>query len=138
MSPVKLLIGLGLVVLVAFVGTYVGDSGGPNPETPTDVDWDFETEDGEIHLTHRSGPSVPRESLIIRITRDGTEDELVTDLGSSADRWVLDPFGDGTVTRGDTLVVAEPDDHDASIRLVWRGPTHDSTLASYGYSSAGD
>lgn len=138
MSPVKLLIGLGLVVVVAFVGTYVGDSGGPNPETPTDVDWDFETEDGEIHIAHRGGPSVSRESLIIRITRDGTEDELVTDLGSSGDRWVLDPFGDGTVTRGDTLVVAEPDDHDASIRLVWRGPTHDSTLASYGYSSAGD
>lgn len=131
MAPAKFLLGLGLIVVVAFVGTYVGVSGGPNPETPHSVDWAFENDGGEVLLTHNGGMDVQRASLFLTIERNESDDERISDLGTSDHRWVVSAFSDDTVTVGDTLVLAEPVRRDTVIYLHWNGSDGTSILDSY-------
>jgi hypothetical protein len=131
MSPAKVLLGLGFIVVVAFVGTYIGAPGGPNPETPHSVDWEFETADGEVRLTHNGGMDVPRSSLFLTIEHPEREDARISDLGNSTSRWVVSSFSNKIITEGDTLVLAEPERQDTVIYLYWNGSDGTSILASY-------
>jgi hypothetical protein len=136
MPPAKILLGLGLIVGIAFVGTYVGDSGGPNRETPHSVDWEFETQDGEVLLTHNGGMPVPRGALFLTIDGPNSDDEEISDLGTNEHRWVGSPFSDEPITNGDTLVLVEPERRYTVIYLHLSGSDGTSNLAAYNSSSS--
>jgi hypothetical protein len=134
MSPAKVLLGLGFMLVVVFVGTYVGLPGGQTPETPHTVDWVFGTDDGEVLLTHNGGMDVPRDSLFLTIERTESDDERISDLGTRDHRRIVSAFSDDTVTKGETLILAEPEREIQSIYLHWNGSDGTSILASYDLS----
>lgn len=130
MAPSRLLLGLLFVVGAALVGTYVDV---PSDSEQPDAEWDAETDDGEILLVHRGGEDVPRDALVLVIRDSGSVDERITDLGSADHPRVRQPFGDETVTRGDSLRLAAPADRSTTVVLQLDGPNLDSTLFSYEY-----
>lgn len=133
MSPSKLILGLLFIVGTALVGTYIDN---PSDADQSDVEWDAETDDGEILLIHRGGEDVPRESLILVIRENGSVDERITDLSNADHPRDIHPFSDETVSRGDSIRVAAPATQRTTVVLQWDGPNLNSTLFSYEYTAA--
>lgn len=133
MAPSKLILSLLFIIGIALVGTYTNE---PSDSEQPDVEWDAETDDGEILLLHRGGEDVPRDALVLVIRENGSVDERITDLATPDHPRVIQPFGDGTVTSGDSLHVAVSTDPSTTVVLQWDGPTLDSTLLSYEYGAA--
>lgn len=133
MPPSRLILGLLLIVVTALVGTYIDD---PSDTEQPDVEWDAETDEGEIQFIHRGGEDVSRDALVVVIRDNDSVDERITNLASADHPRVIHPFSDETVSRGDSLHVAAPANQNTIVVLQWDGPTIDSTLVSYEFAAA--
>jgi FlaG/FlaF family flagellin (archaellin) len=104
---------LGAVVVVAaVVGAFVLGVGDPATTESPQVQFEFETTDGGVAITHAGGDTVRASNL--RVVVDGT-----------AQAWP----GQGDVTAGDRVTVAARSG--STVRVVWDGAEGSATLGVY-------
>lgn len=125
-----------VILLVVFVGgtvavaIFVAPSDTARPASPV-AEWRWDTSAETISLSHEGGDSVERASLTIRYGENLTE--TIPHLGAEDDDRISAPFGDTTVSKGDTLVLHRDSIDGGTIVLWWEEPDgpHSATLAQY-------
>lgn len=132
-STVKWSVLGGLFVLSVIVAAVaVGPHDVARADRPY-ADWSWgTTADGDVVLTHDGGEAIPRETVqVLGSALDGP----ITDLGDGSEERLVHPFGDGTISRGDTLVIDADSLEEGDVVLYWQEPdgNQSATLAYLDY-----
>ena len=100
------------------------------PASPV-AEWEWDTSAETISLSHEGGDTVDRASLTIKYGENLTE--TIPNLGAEDDDRISHPFGDTTVSQGDTLVLHRDSIDGGTIALWWEKPDgpDSATLAQY-------
>lgn len=120
---VILLLALTTVIATTIASVVFGM--GLFPTTIHMVDWEFETTESTIVITHASGPNL-----------DGTQVE-VTGVGIPEPE-TLASIGPATWSPGTQAEIPVDIDHNTSVNLIWKAPTGERILLSRWSPPPGD
>lgn len=107
------------VILAAVIGAFVFGLGGQQQQPPQ-ADFDFDSENGDITISHNSGDALIRSNIDVIIDGSAVGESALSSAGSD-DRYTAgEVIYSGSVERG------------TEIRIIWRSPTSgtSTTLAT--------
>lgn len=130
----KALFVAALAVSVVAITVFLPPSDQQGPVNPQ-AQWEWNTSDGDVVVTHDGGDGIPREELTIVITDDG-DAETITNLNTGSDHRIVRPFPNEFVTAGDSLVLDGGKIDSDRIAIRWESEGRSAMLSETRYPPA--
>lgn len=129
-SQTQALLGVLFVISVLLLAFIMGPSDTVGPRTPN-ADWEWNTSDEEVVFSHDGGEPAPRAALYIVTVKNESFNQRISDLGTSNNPVIIEPFPDTTIRQGDAIVLNRDEIDGSVILLRWTNGDLDATLAEY-------